>query len=224
MFDFTLYNPTKVIFGREQISSLANEIPKDKRILITYGHGSIKKNGVYDQVKIALKNHIVFEFSGISPNPKYEQLLEAIPSIEKNKIDFLLAVGGGSVIDGTKFIAAAANFRGDYWEMIKNSSAINSTMPFGCVLTMSATGSEMNCGSVISKTNSPDKLSFEHDLLYPKFSILDPTTTFSLPSKWPANGRRRSFCAGVNCADCVGLESSGSFPLLTRWLPGWTSV
>ena len=106
-----------------------------------------------------------------------------------HQIDFLLAVGGGSVIDGTKFIAAAANFNGDTWRMVeRNQSLINSTLPFGCILTLPATGSEMNCGAVISKKNSPDKLAFEHELLYPKFSILDPTTTFSLPPKQTANG------------------------------------
>lgn len=189
MFNFTFRNPTKIIFGKEQIAELTNEIPKNKKILLTYGHGSIKKNGVYDQVKRALKDHIVFEFGGISPNPKYEQLLQALPIIKQNKIDFLLAVGGGSVVDGTKFIAAAANFKGDAWKIMENDPApINTAIPFGCVLTLPATGSEMNCGMVISKTNSPDKLNSGHDLLYPQFSILDPTTTFSLPTKQIANG------------------------------------
>lgn len=189
MFNFILHNPSKIIFGKNQIHNLATEILKNKRVLLIYGHDSIKKNGVYDQVKLALKDHTVFEFGGISPNPKYEQLLEALPIIKQNKIDFLLAVGGGSVIDGTKFIAAAANFKGDTWEIVKNNpSPIDSALPFGCVLTLPATGSEMNCGSVISKTNSPDKLGFGHDLLYPQFSILDPTVTFSLPHKQTANG------------------------------------
>jgi len=188
MFNFTFCNPTKIIFGKDQISSLATEIPRNKKILLTYGHGSIKKNGVYDQVKLALKDHVFFEFGGISPNPKYEQLLEALPIIKQNKIDFLLAVGGGSVVDGTKFIAAAVNFKGEPWELLENAKAPASALPIGCVLTLPATGSEMNCGSVISKTNSPDKLGFMHELLYPQFSILDPTTTFSLPPKQTANG------------------------------------
>lgn len=189
MLDFTFYNPTKIIFGKNQIAKLTNEIPKNKRILLTYGHGSIKKNGVYDQVMSALKDHTVFEFGDIDPNPKYEQLLTALPIIKQNQIDFLLAVGGGSVIDGTKFIAAAANFSGDTWEIVKNDpSPISVALPFGCVLTLPATGSEMNCGSVVSKASSPDKLAFGHDLLYPQFSILDPTTTFSLPTKQIANG------------------------------------
>jgi len=189
MKNFTLQNPTKIIFGENQIANLKNEIPKNKRILLTYGGGSIKSNNVYKQVMKALKNHKVFEFSGVEPNPKFEQLLEAIPIINKNKIDFLLAVGGGSVIDGTKFIAAAAHFKGDPWEIVANDpSPIDTAMPFGCVLTLPATASEMNCGSVVSKADNSIKQSFGHDLLYPQFSILDPTTTFTLPPKQTANG------------------------------------
>ncbi|EKE01027.1 MAG: hypothetical protein ACD_21C00240G0003 [uncultured bacterium] len=189
MLNFTLQNRTKIIFGKDQISSLANEIPKDKRVLLTYGHGSIKNNGVYDQVKLALKDRVIFEFGGIDPNPKFEQLLTALPIIKQNKIDFLLAVGGGSVIDGTKFIAAAYNFKGDPWEIVKNDPApIDTALPFGCVLTLPAAGSEMNCGAVVSKANSPDKIAFGNDLLYPQFSILDPTVTFDLPPNQTANG------------------------------------
>lgn len=189
MLNFSVKNPTKILFGKNQIANLANEIPSNKKILITYGGGSIKTNGVYNQVMQALKNYSVFEFSGIEPNPKFEQLLEAIPIIKKNKIDFLLAVGGGSVIDGTKFISAAAPFNKNYWEIVKNDpSPIDTAIPFGSVLTLPATGSEMNCGSVVSRMNSPDKLPFGHDLLYPQFSILDPTTTFTLPKKQTANG------------------------------------
>ena len=189
MLDFIFHNPTKIIFGKNKIADLAHEIPKNKRILLTYGHGSIKNNGVYAQVKQALKDHTVVEFGGIDPNPKYEQLLTALPIIKQQQIDFLLAVGGGSVIDGTKFIAAAVNFPGDYWEIVSNDpSPIDTAMPFGCVLTLPATGSEMNCGAVVSRTNSPDKLAFGHDLLYPQFAILDPTTTFSLPPQQLANG------------------------------------
>jgi NADP-dependent alcohol dehydrogenase len=188
MLNFTGNNPTKILFGKNQIANLVTEIPKNKRVLLTYGNGSIKKNGVYDQVKLALKNHMVFEFGGISPNPKYEQLLEALPIIKQNKVDFLLAVGGGSIIDGTKFIAAAVNFKGDPWDMLENRRPPTTALPIGCVLTLPATGSEMNCGSVISKANSPDKLGVIHELLYPQFSILDPTVTFELPPKQTANG------------------------------------
>jgi NADP-dependent alcohol dehydrogenase len=189
MLNFILRNPTKIIFGKGQIARLPFEIPKDQKILLTYGGGSIKKNGVYDQVMKALNGYSIVEFGGIEPNPKFEQLLEAIPLIHQNKIDFILAVGGGSVIDGTKFISAAANFKGDPWEIVANDpSPISTAVPFGTVLTLPATGSEMNCGSVVSRKNSPDKLAFGHDLLYPKFSILDPTTTFTLPQNQTANG------------------------------------
>lgn len=189
MLNFTAHNPTKILFGKNQIASLTTEIPKNKRILLTYGNGSIKTNGVYNQVLTALKDHTHLEFGGIEPNPKFEHLLKAIPIIKENKIDFLLAVGGGSVIDGTKFIAAATLFDGDPWDIVKyDPSPINTALPFGCVLTLPATGSEMNCGMVISKTLSPDKLGSGHNLLYPKFSILDPTLTFSLPTKQTANG------------------------------------
>lgn len=189
MLNFILQNPTKVLFGKNQITNLQKEIPQNKRILLTYGSGSIKANGVYKKVMQALKNHMVFEFGGIEPNPKFEQLLQALPIIKKNKIDFLLAVGGGSVIDGTKFIAAASNYKSDPWDIVINDpSPITAAMPFGSVLTLPASGSEMNCGAVISKTNSLDKIGFGHDLLYPKFSILDPTVTFTLPPKQTANG------------------------------------
>lgn len=191
MFNFTLYNPTKIFFGRGQIAELSNEIPKSQRILLTYGSGSIKKNGVYDQVITALKLHTVFDFSGIEPNPKFEQLLESIPIIKQNKIDFLLAVGGGSVIDGTKFIAAAANFKGDPWTIMSKNpvpTPIETALPLACVLTLPAAGSEMNCGMVISKKSSPDKIAASNTLLFPQFSILDPTTTYTLPPKQTANG------------------------------------
>ncbi len=189
------YNPTKIIFGQNQISKLTEEIPTGKRVLIVYGQSSIKRNGVYDQIMLALKDQTVFELGGINPNPEYEQLVEALPLVKQNKIDFLLAVGGGSVIDATKFIAAAALFNADPYEIIKmdpttpiKMAPITTALPFGCVLTLPATGSEMNCGAVISRKASLDKLCFGHECLYPQFSILDPTTTFSLPPKQAANG------------------------------------
>lgn len=196
MLNFTFYNPTKIIFGENQLSTLDNEIPKNKRILLVYGQNSIKTNGIYNQVKLLLKDRVVFEFGGIGPNPKYAYLLKALSLIKNNEIDFLLAIGGGSVIDGTKFIAAAANFEGDPWDIPKmdpstpvKMAPISSALPFGCILTMPATGSEMNCGAVISADGPlADKLCFGHELLYPQFSILDPTTTYSLPRKQTANG------------------------------------
>ena len=188
MFNFTLENPTKIHFGKGKIAKLSTELNKEQRILLTYGSGSIKQNGVYDQVMQALKGYQVFEFGGIEANPKFETLLKALPIIRENNIDFILAVGGGSVIDGTKFISAAINYAGDPWELLLGDPKLKTAMPFASILTLPATGSEMNCGAVISKTNSPDKLVLMHELLYPRFSILDPTTTYSLSDRQTANG------------------------------------
>ena len=193
MNNFIFHNPTKIIFGKNQISQLANQISQDKRILITYGSGSIKQNNVYDQVITALSGHSVFEFGGIEPNPKYETLIKAVQIVKENHINFLLAVGGGSVIDGTKFIAAAVDFKGDPWDIIIKKTPLQTAMPFGTVLTLPAAGSEMNCRSVISRVASEDKLPLINPLVYPKFSILDPETTYTLPPKQTSNGIIDSF-------------------------------
>jgi len=186
MQNFEFQNPTKIIFGKNQISQLPHQIPSNKRILITYGGGSIKRNNVYDQVMNALQGYTIFEFSGIEPNPRYETLMQAVQLVKQNNIDYVLAVGGGSVIDGSKFIVAAAEFSEEPWDFILDWSLIKSALPFGCVLTLPATGTEMNCNSVISR--SDDKLAFRHPLVYPKFSILDPETTYSLPPNQTSNG------------------------------------
>lgn len=194
MLNFTFHNPVKLIFGKGTLVNLAKEIPSSARILITYGGGSIKRNGVYDQVKKELANYQVFEFGGIEPNPSYETLMQAVAIARKEKIDFLLAVGGGSVADGTKFIAAAVNYPSDPWGILTNTSfsegmqAIPNTLPFGVILTLPATGSEMNAGAVISKKATKDKLAFLNANGFPQFSILDPTFTFSLPLDQTANG------------------------------------
>lgn len=188
MRNFTYSNPVKIIFGKKTISKLAVEIPKDARILIIYGGGSIKRNGVYDQVMEALKGRICFEFPGIGANPEFETCLKAIDLIKKEKIDFLLSVGGGSVIDATKFIALASHADGDLWDILSKNKYPEKALPFGTVLTLPATGSEMNCGSVITKFETKEKLAFGTPLVFPKFSILDPETTFSLPAKQIANG------------------------------------
>lgn len=194
MQNFTYYAPTKIFFGKGQIASLTKSISLNKKILLTYGGGSIKKNGVYDQVKTALKNHTVFEFSGIEPNPHYETCMKAVDIVKKEKIDFLLAVGGGSVLDGTKFIAAAACYEpGDPWEILSKQAEIKKALPLGCVLTLPATGSEMNGGAVISRAETKDKLHFINPLVYPQFSVLDPTTTFSLPARQTTNGIADAF-------------------------------
>lgn len=188
MRNFTYSNPVKIIFGKKTISKLAVEIPVDARILIIYGGGSIKRNGVYDQVMEALKGRICFEFPGIGANPEFETCLKAIDLIKKEKIDFLLSVGGGSVIDATKFIALASQADGDLWDILSKNKYPEKALPFGTVLTLPATGSEMNCGSVITKFETKEKLAFGTPLVFPKFSILDPETTFSLPAKQIANG------------------------------------
>ncbi|MFO1372315.1 MAG: iron-containing alcohol dehydrogenase [Candidatus Competibacteraceae bacterium] len=188
MLNFTFYNPTKILFGKGQIAKIARQIPKDQRILLTYGGGSIKHNGVYDQVMAALAEHTVFEFAGIEPNPTYETLMEAVRVVREQQIDFLLAVGGGSVIDGVKFIAAAALFAGEPWDILARHAPIERALPFGTVLTLPATGSEMNSGSVVTRRATQDKLAFMHPLVYPRFSVLDPSTTFTLPPRQIGNG------------------------------------
>lgn len=188
MLNFTFYNPTKILFGKSQIASIAREIPKDQRILITYGGGSIKQNGVYDQVMAALAGRTVFEFAGIEPNPTYETLMEAVRVAREKNVDFLLAVGGGSVIDGTKFIAAAAPFEGEPWDILAKRARIRKALPLGAVLTLPATGSEMNSFAVVTRRASQDKLAFGHPLVYPRFSVLDPSTTLTLPPRQIGNG------------------------------------
>jgi NADP-dependent alcohol dehydrogenase len=187
--NFAFENPVKILFGKGQIAHIGAEIPTDARILITYGGGSIKANGVYEQVKAALAGRTVLEFGGIEPNPRYETLMKAVEIVRAENIDFLLAVGGGSVLDGTKFIAAAAPYKGaDAWEIVASRAKIESAVSLAAVLTLPATGSEMNTFSVVTKWETQTKLGFASDLLFPKFSVLDPETTFSLPLRQVGNG------------------------------------
>jgi NADP-dependent alcohol dehydrogenase len=186
--DFTFQNPVKILFGKGQIASIATEIPSSARVLITYGGGSIKHNGVYDQVKKALENHTVFEFGGIEPNPSLETLTKALALVRTHEIDFLLAVGGGSVLDGTKFIAAAVGFDGDPWDILAKEAPISSVLPLGVVMTLPATGSEMNSFFVITKAATQEKRVSRNTLVFPQFSVLDPSTTFSLPQRQISNG------------------------------------
>jgi len=188
MKNFTFQNPVKIIFGKNTIPQLAVEVPQGARTLIIYGGGSIKRNGVYDQVIEALKGRAIFEFPGISANPDFETCLKVIDLIKKENIDFLLAVGGGSVIDATKFIALASQADGDLWEILTKYKYPEKALPFGTVLTLPATGSEMNSGAVITKAETKEKLAFGTPLVYPKFSILDPETTYTLPTEQIANG------------------------------------
>ena len=186
MNNFEFYNPVKVIFGKDTITKIKDEIPKDKKVLMLYGGGSIKKNGVYEQVTSALSEHTYIEFGGIQPNPQYDTLMEAVELAKKESVDFLLAVGGGSVVDGTKFISAAIHHNDEPWKMISERQEIQGTTPLGAILTLPATGSEMNCFAVVSR--GEDKLGFGNPVLFPKFSVLDPQVTFSLPEKQIGNG------------------------------------
>ena len=188
MFNFSYQNPTRIVFGEGQISQLATLVPKGAKVLLTYGGGSIKHNGVYQQVIDALKGFDWQEFSGIEPNPSFETLMRAADVVRREKIDFLLAVGGGSVIDGTKFIAAAAVFEGDAWDILAKGAKITTAVPLGCVLTLPATGTESNGNSVVTRYETQQKLSFSSSLVYPTFAVLDPTVTYSLPPKQVANG------------------------------------
>lgn len=188
MQNFEFHNPVKILFGKGQIAAIAREIPAGVKILLTYGGGSIKANGVYDQVKTALAGREVIEFGGIEPNPRYETLLRAVDLARREGAGFLLAVGGGSVLDGTKFIAAAVPFQGEPWDILAKGARVASALPLGSVLTLPATGSEMNFYAVISRQETREKLAFGAPAVYPRFSVLDPETTFTLPERQIANG------------------------------------
>lgn len=188
MQNFSFHNPVKILFGEGQIAKIAREIPADARILVTYGGGSIKANGVYDQVMQALSGREVREFGGIEANPRYETLMQAVSVAREERVDFLLAVGGGSVLDGTKFIAAAVPFTGEPWSILADRAPVTAALPLGAVLTLPATGSEMNAFSVVSREATKEKLGFFSPLVYPRFSVLDPTTTYSLPPRQIGNG------------------------------------
>ena len=188
MHNFSFQNPTRIVFGKDQLQQISKLIPPGSKVLLTYGGGSIKQNGVYQQVVQALDGFDWQEFSGIEPNPSFETLMRAADLVRREKIDFLLPVGGGSVIDGTKFIAAAAVFAGDAWDILAKGAKVTSAIPLGCVLTLPATGSESNGNSVVTRYETQQKLSFSSTLVYPQFAILDPTVTFSLPPKQVANG------------------------------------
>ncbi len=187
MYNFQYANPTRVCFGEDQIAKLPELIPAGSRLLVLYGSGSIKQNGVYDQLTQALAGREWLEFPGIGANPQYDQLMEAVDLVKRERIDFLLAVGGGSVVDGSKFVAAAARFEGDDpWEILLHKAPVKAALPLGCVLTLPATGSESNPAAVVSRGEA--KLSFMNPLVQPVFAVLDPTTTYSLPPRQVGNG------------------------------------
>lgn len=191
MNNFELYNPTNYIFGKGQTEKLATLIPQGAKILLAYGGGSIFKNGVYDQVKLALTGFEIVEFGGIEPNPRFETLMKAVEIIREQNLTFILAVGGGSVIDGVKFISGAVHFEGDPIDILKNYVLFKDptkVIPFGTVLTLPATGSEMNSGAVVTIEATQEKLVLGGSALFPKFSICDPTVIASLPQRQIQNG------------------------------------
>lgn len=215
MNNFIFHNPGKLIFGKGTIASLAEEIPTDKKILVTYGGGSVKVNGVYDQVKAALSSHTSFEFWGIEPNPSVETLGEAIKLGKEKGCDFVLAVGGGSVIDGSKLIAAGIVYNGNPWDIVlKRDYTKEEVLPLAAVLTLPATGSEMNRGAVISNRATKEKFAFYSQV--PVFSILDPQTTFTLPKYQIACGIADTYVHVIE----QYLTKTGESPLMDRWAEG----
>ncbi|WP_418264368.1 iron-containing alcohol dehydrogenase [Flavobacterium faecale] len=191
MLNFQYYNPTNYVFGKGQIEQLTKLVPEGAKILLAYGGGSIFKNGIHQQVVTALKGFEIVEFGGIEPNPHYETLMKAVAVIKEQNIDFILAVGGGSVIDGVKFISGAVKYEGDPAEILRKRiliTDVSKVIPFGTVLTLPATGSEMNSGAVVTIAETQEKLAFGGSALFPKFSICDPTVIESLPKRQLENG------------------------------------
>lgn len=185
---FSFYNPTTIQFGQGQIASISTLIEKDKKVLVFYGGGSIKKNGVYDQVEQALEGYTWETFGGVEPNPTRETLDKAVVQMRESGLDFILAVGGGSVIDGAKYVAAAACYQGDGWDILTGKHTVTKALPIGAVLTLPATGSESNCASVVSNKATLQKLPFMAPAVFPKFAVLDPDVVKSLPEKQVVNG------------------------------------
>jgi NADP-dependent alcohol dehydrogenase len=191
MLNFELYNPTNLVFGKGQIEKLALLVPENAKILLAYGGGSIFKNGIYEQVKTALSGFEMVEFGGIEPNPHFETLMKAVVLIREQKIDFILAVGGGSVIDGVKFMSGAVHFEGNPKDILQKRilfKDVSKVIPFGTVLTLPATGSEMNSGAVVTIAATQEKLTLGGSALFPRFSVCDPTVIASLPERQLQNG------------------------------------
>lgn len=217
MNNFEFYCPTKVVFGKGSIANLSELIDKNKKVLMVYGGGSIKANGVYDQVKDALKNHDLLEFSGIEPNPTYETCMKAVEIVKKEGVNFLLAVGGGSVLDATKFISAASKYRGEEpYDLVSKGLDFEEALPLGSVMTLPATGSEMNCAAVISRVSTQEKFAMRHHNVYPQFSIIDPETTYSLPVRQVRNGIVDTFVHVMELYATFDVNS----PLQDSWALG----
>ncbi|NNN77699.1 iron-containing alcohol dehydrogenase [Vibrio sp. 11-4(1)] len=186
--NFSYVNPTKIFFGQKQIAAIKQAIPSDQKVLVVYGGGSIKKNGVYDQVSEALEGHEWLEFSGVEPNPTKETLDKAVAMVKEHGVDFILAVGGGSVIDGSKYVAAASKYDGDGWDIMIGKHQVTEATPLAAILTLPATGSESNMGAVITKKETQDKLPFMSPAVQPKFAVLDPDVMKTLPERQLING------------------------------------
>lgn len=187
MQNFTYHNPTKIAFGKGTIQQLAKLLP-DSKIMLIYGGGSIKHNGIYQQVSEQLEGRHWCEFSGVEANPEYETLMRAVEMAKEQEVDFILAVGGGSVIDGAKFVAAASHYDGEPWEILASGGRVRKAIPLGCILTLPATGTETNTGSVVTRRELGQKLAFMSDHVRPQFAILDPEATYSLPERQLTNG------------------------------------
>lgn len=185
---FSYANPTQIFFGQGQISSITQSLPNDAKVLVIYGGGSIKRNGVYDQVTKTLADYEWYEFSGVEPNPTKETLDKAVAIVKEKSIDFILAVGGGSVIDGSKYVAAASHYDGDGWDILTGQYQVSSAVSLGAILTLPATGSESNMGAVITKAETHTKLAFLSPFVQPKFAVLDPDVMKTLPEKQLLNG------------------------------------
>jgi NADP-dependent alcohol dehydrogenase len=215
MNNFEYYNPVNIVFGKQTIAKLSQLIPANAKVMLLYGGGSIKHNGVYDQVIAALKGFSYVEFGGIEPNPRYETMMKALELAKKENVTFLLPVGGGSVIDGTKFLAAAmfVSEGTDPWGILQGTIKVTQALPIGTVLTLPATGTEMNGNSVVSRNSTNEKLAFGSQLVMPQFSILDPETCFSLPDKQIANGIVDAFIHVME----QYLTIPNNTPLQDRW-------
>lgn len=188
MLNFIYKNQTEILFGKGQMSEITSRLPENAKVLLLFGGGSIKKNGVYDQAMSALADVDVIEFGGVEPNPTYETLMLAVASAKEHNVNFILAVGGGSVIDGAKFVAAAYNFAGEPWDILVKGAEFSNPLPIGAVLTLPATGSESNGNSVVTKKETSQKRAFSSPSVQPVFAVLDPEYTFSLPERQVSNG------------------------------------
>lgn len=188
MLNFTFKNQTEVLFGKGQLSEVAYRLPHNAKVLFLYGGGSIKKNGIYDKTVEALGDAAVVEFHGVEPNPEFSTLMKAVEVARDNKVNFILAVGGGSVIDGAKFVAAAVNFAGDPWDILIKEAPFENPLPIGAVLTLPATGSESNGNSVVNRKETSQKRAFSSESVQPVFAVLDPEFTYSLPMRQVSNG------------------------------------